>query len=198
MVVLERQLVPFASGPVAPIAPGGASATVTAILRREAGGLRYRLSLAVPGIVVPEAADGPPGRRDGLWRQTCAELFVARPGRPEYLEWNLSPSGHWNLYSFDGYREGGREAALDGASPPTISPLEPGLVVEGFLPLAPFGLAATSLELAACAVVETSGGNLSWWAPAHAGARPDFHDRRGFTLRLPPPAPATADIPEES
>lgn len=198
MIALERQLVPFGPPPGPPGLPGGAPAAVVASLRREAGGVHYRLAIAVPGLVLPGAAEGPPGRRDGLWRRTCAELFVARSGHAGYLEWNLSPSGHWNLYRFDGYREGGREAALDGAAAPRTSPLEPGIVVEGFLPLAPFGLAAAPLELAACAVVETAGGVLSWWAPAHAGDRPDFHDRGGFALRLPSPAPAGTAVPEDS
>lgn len=198
MFVLEQQLAPFAAHPRL------AGAAVTATVRRGARELHFRLALAVPGLVLPEPAAGAPARRDGLWRRTCAELFVGAQGCGAYLEWNLSPSGHWNLYRFEGYREGGREAGceacLAGAAAPRVTAAPPGLVLEGLLPLAPFGLAEAPLEAAACAVVETEGGAISHWAVLHLAARPDFHDRRGFSLVLPPPGPAgpPAGNPEES
>lgn len=194
MFVLNRQLVPFAAH------PGFAAAAVTATVRRGARDLHFRLAFAVPGLVLPDPAAEAPARRDGLWRRTCAELFVGERGGVSYLEWNLSPSGHWNLYRFDGYREGGREAALVGAAAPRVSFAPTGPVIEGLLPLAPFGLAAVPLEVAACAVLETADGSFSHWATLHPAARPDFHDRRGFSLVLPPPGPAgpPAGSPEES
>lgn len=180
MSELERELAPFAAAASVP------PPAVVARLRRDRDGLHYRLAVTGSGLAVPEADPDAPERRDGLWRQTCAELFVAEPGRPGYLEWNLSPSGHWNLYRFDDYRAGGRPAELSGPAGPTVSRAEPGLVIRGFLPLAPFGLASCALEVAACAVVAMTAGDLTYWAPAHPAARPDFHDRRGFTLRLDP------------
>lgn len=36
-------------------------------------------------------------RRDELWRDTCLELFLARGDAPAYREFNMAPSGHWNL-----------------------------------------------------------------------------------------------------
>jgi hypothetical protein len=194
MFVLERQLGPFAAH------PGLAEAAVTATVRRGARELHFRLAFAVPGLLLPDPATEAPARRDGLWRRTCAELFVGAQGCASYLEWNLSPCGHWNLYRFDGYREGGREADLAGAAAPRVTAAPTGLVIEGLLPLAPFGLAAAPLEVAACAVVETEGGAISHWAALHPAARPDFHDRRGFSLVLPPPDPAgpAPGNPEES
>lgn len=188
MFLLERKLAPFAAQ------PGLAGAAVTATVRRGVRELHFRLALAVPGLVLPDPAADAPARRDGLWRRTCAELFVGAQGCASYLEWNLSPCGHWNLYRFQGYREGGREAdckaCLAGAAAPRVTAAPPGLVIEGLLPLAPFGLAEAPLEAAACAVVETDDGAISYWAALHPAARPDFHDRRGFSLVLPPPGPA--------
>lgn len=178
MSAIRQELTPFAA------AAGRPPLAVVATLERDLAGLHYRLAITGPGLLAPEAAPAAPARHDGLWRQTCAELFVAEPGRPGYLEWNLSPSGHWNLYRFDDYRVGSRPAELSVPAAPSVWRAEPGLVVDGFLPLGPFGLAGCALEAAACAVVETSGGGLSYWAAVHPAARPDFHDRRGFTLRL--------------
>ena len=48
-------------------------------------------------------------RQDNLWKHTCFEAFFARPDSEQYWELNVAPSGHWNLYQFDGYRSGGRE-----------------------------------------------------------------------------------------
>ena len=40
-----------------------------------------------------------------LWRQDVAELFIKKVGGPEYLEFNLSPSGAWWGAEFSSYRE---------------------------------------------------------------------------------------------
>lgn len=177
------RLEPFPNG------AGRAAGTLEARLTRDSRLLRFRLSLAVPGLVLPPAA-GVPERRHELWRRTCAELFIGEPPGRGYLEWNLSPSGHWNLYRFDDYRAGGREAPEDVDPSLELSRTTTGAVIEGALPLGPLRLERSRLVLGVCAVVETSDGALSHWAAHHPAARPDFHDRRGFVLDLPaPPTP---------
>jgi hypothetical protein len=57
--------------------------------------------LVLPEPVIPE-------RRDELWRTTCFELFLREPATGAYLEFNMSPSGNWAAYAFDGYRQGMR------------------------------------------------------------------------------------------
>ena len=183
----ERQLVP-AGG-----ATGGPPVVVRATVRRAAGLLAYRLVVTgVDVLALPRDPDGP-GRRDGLWRRTCAELFVGVSGRPDYLEWNLSPSGHWNLYRFDGYREGGRPEPAVADAAPRVARGDGELVIEARLPLEPLGLSEQPLEAGISAVVEAADGTLTYWALVHPGERPDFHDRRGFILRLDPESPAPAD-----
>jgi hypothetical protein len=44
---------------------------------------------------------------------------------------------------------------------------------------------AASLDAGLTAVIETTDGARSYWALAHGGARPDFHDPATFTLRVP-------------
>ena len=46
---------------------------------------------------------------------------------------------------------------------------------------------ATSVRAGVSAVVESEDGSLSWWALAHAGDKPDFHDPSTFVLRVAPP-----------
>lgn len=188
MSALERHLVPFAA------APPGAPFDVLARLRRRPDRLEFRLAITGPGLAVPPADPAAPGRRDGLWRRTCAELFIGVVGEPGYLEWNLSPSGHWNLYRFDGYREGMRAEPAVTAAAPRVTRHGNGVIIESSLPLAALGLATAELEAGPCAVVETAGGSLSHWASAHQAEQPDFHDRRGFTVRLES-APGGAPTP---
>jgi len=158
--------------------------SVRAAVRRAAGQLEFSLTVAGTGFLTPEIDGAGPGRQDGLWRRTCAELFFGVSGQSGYHEWNLSPSGHWNLYGFDGYRAGGRvEAAIDGAAPRVIR-ADGTLTLRANLPLRPLGLAFQPLEVGISAVVEATDGSLSHWALVHPAARPDFHDRRGFVLRL--------------
>ena len=160
---------------------------VTVAVRRDDGLLRCRYSVAGRGVRLPDPAADIPARCDGLWRHTCLEAFVAADRDPGYVEWNLSPSGDWNLYRFDGHRRNGRPEPAIGDAAPRVTRGDGLLVVEADLPLGPLGLDRALLEVGLSAVVEADDGKLTYWALAHAAARPDFHDRRGFKLRLPPP-----------
>jgi hypothetical protein len=60
-------------------------------------------------LVVPARADRPE-RTDGLWQTTCCEMFLRQAAG--YREINLSPSGNWAAYGFDGYRSGMAPAPL--------------------------------------------------------------------------------------
>lgn len=176
----EFQLQLFATTPVAiPV-------VVRVTVRRDGEALRCRFEVTGCGVKTPSPSTEAPARCDGLWRHTCLEVFAGAVRDPGYIEWNLSPSGDWNLYRFDGHRKGGRpeEAVADAA--PRVDCRNGVLVVEADLPLAPLGLATAGLEVGLSAVLEADDGTLTYWALAHVADRPDFHDRRGFKLRLPP------------
>ncbi len=177
----EFQLQLFATMPVAyPF-------VVRVSVVRDSGVLRCRFEVTGRGVKVPPPSVAGPSRCDGLWRHTCLEVFVTAARDPGYCEWNLSPSGDWNLYRFDNHRKGGRPETAVADARPQVARRDGALVVEADLPLAPLGLADASLEIGLSAVLEADDGTLTYWALAHAAARPDFHDRRGFKLRLPPP-----------
>jgi hypothetical protein len=136
------------------------------------------------------AAEDPPRRQDRLWEETCIELFLGTDDSGEYWELNLSPAGHWNVYRFKGYREGIREEEAFTSLPfvvrigPEILDLSMELDVGKILP-ASEGIAAT-----VAAVIGTTDGGKSHWAPVHPAPRPDFHRRDGFSLILPAEGPS--------
>ncbi len=156
---------------------------------RGAGLCRFEVVGAVESIVVPAACA--PVAADGLWQHTCFELFVGRRGAAAYREFNFSPSGEWASYAFTDYRA----AAASPAVPTPVIRVEG---AGGRLSLtALLGPAswpepgAGVLEVGLAAVLETATGPLGYYALAHPAERPDFHDRRAFTLTLGPELPAT-------
>jgi hypothetical protein len=151
--------------------------------------LRFRLQGNLDQLLLPEASAAP-ARCDGLWQHTCLEAFWGACGEPGYWEWNASPSGDWNLYRFDRYRQGLRPEPL--AQPPRChwmlgSAAARGQQLELQLQLPDLAAAAVpagALEASLTAVLEHRDGSLSYWALALDGPEPDFHRRDGFVLRL--------------
>lgn len=128
-----------------------------------------------------------PQRRDGLWQHTCFEAFVAEPGREAYWEFNLAPSGHWAVYRLARYRDGLEPDPSYDALPFAVllQPAEAGeITLELHCPLPASLTSAAELVVGLTAVLEDQRGDLSYWALNHPGAAPDFHDRRGWILRL--------------
>jgi hypothetical protein len=130
-------------------------------------------------------------RRDEIWKSTCFEIFVGSKDPGPYLELNLCPSGDWNLYVFDHYREGMRwvdraQAPLRGheiSSQLDRATWQAHLPSEGSVEVAQI-LASPSLVLGATAVIEYQDGTREYWALTHAGEKPDFHIRESFRLVL--------------
>lgn len=173
--MLRARLIPH------PQTPGHAVRNVVAELSRaETGSLqvRYLIEGAIKKLKIP--ARGAPERADGLWQRTCCELFLSEPGVESYQEFNFSPSGAWAAYAFARYRERAADEAVLG----------PRILLRhnaGTLELvARIRLGADRrLMFGISVVIEETDGALSYWALAHPGERPDFHDRRSFTLELP-------------
>src|SRR5215211_7556622 len=65
--------------------------------------LDYLLSGDITNILLPPVSHHP-GRRDELWKATCFEFFLAIKTQLGYWEFNISPSGDWNVYQMDAYR----------------------------------------------------------------------------------------------
>ncbi|MES2121106.1 MAG: DOMON-like domain-containing protein [Pseudomonadota bacterium] len=129
-------------------------------------------------FVIPESAE--PERVDELWKTTCFEAFLRRLGEEAYREWNFAPSGQWAAYDFSARRSGMSEAEA----------ADPYIRFEDNMTWFALGAAIavpadTNWELGLSAVLEESDGTKSYWALAHGGEKPDFHDPGCFVARLP-------------
>jgi hypothetical protein len=145
--------------------------------------IEYKLLGPLAGLMLPPLTDKP-ARKNGLWEETCFEFFLGEKGSEHYREFNLSPSGHWNVYRFTSYREGMTEDPVF-----TSLPFDT-VVRQGSLTLS-LGLdpdkiipAGKALEVGVSAVVKTKNGEFSHWALVHTGPQPDFHRRDAFILDL--------------
>ena len=155
--------------------------------------LSYILRGELDRLLIPTPRT--PCRRDGLWRHTCFESFIAVENSAAYLEFNFSPSSEWTALTFRAYRDGG---------PIENDDLDPQIVVRR---------EADTLELSAVirldrlsaipsdatrrlglsAVVEELDGRLSYWALKHPPGKPDFHHSDNFILEIKPPVVAGSD-----
>ncbi len=144
--------------------------------------LRWRVEGAEALIMPPFAGKG---RADGLWQATCFELFMRPDGGTGYAEFNLSPSQAWAAYDFTGYRAGMAERALP--RDPVCTPRRGNsvLIFDAAIPAA--ALPSLPWDYGLAAVIEETGGQKSYWAIAHCGERPDFHDQACFAARLAAP-----------
>lgn len=180
---MQRDLIPH---------PAEGTSIIASLRVRAVRESRTRLMLefevregAVPLFLPPLTA---PDRTDGLWTTTCFEAFLKRPGQDTYVELNISPSGRWASYAFDGYRQGMRVAQ--------------GIVMERFdlqaadstiRVCATFELSDAVLdgadELLAgfSAVIEGIDRSVSHWALAHPEGAPDFHSGDCFAAVLKAP-----------
>src|SRR5215208_6199567 len=66
--------------------------------------VQFALTGACEKILLPSVSDHP-RRMDDLWKSSCFEFFLAIPNQPEYWEFNMSPSGDWNIYHMEAYRK---------------------------------------------------------------------------------------------
>lgn len=146
--------------------------------------LYYTLYGDLNNILLPAPA-ARPGRRQELWKATCFEFFLARKDQPSYWEFNLSPSGDWNVYRMDayrrtGFREEGRISQLQLETQTEKDAFSLATAVD----LGPMLSTAVDLEVSITAIIQTAGGTETYWALTHAGPQADFHLRQSFILEL--------------
>jgi hypothetical protein len=141
--------------------------------------LTYAAGGALEKILWPASLTSKPQRKDELWKHTCFEAFIKPKGQDSYWEINLSPTGDWNVYRFSSYRNGmAREEAVQ-----TLRPIftkqgdQWHLSCEIWIPA---WANAAGLEIGLTSVIEDTLGEISYWAIAHAGTRPDFHLAQSF------------------
>ncbi|MES2338671.1 MAG: DOMON-like domain-containing protein [Pseudomonadota bacterium] len=132
-------------------------------------------------IVIPERSS--PVRTDGLWRTTCFEMFWHPDDATGYVEVNLSPSGKWAAYAFDGYRAGMREQPMEVDPHVEVVEQADRLILDADIDFSTFP--GRSVRIALSAVIEETDGTRSYWALRHPPGPPDFHHPDCFALELP-------------
>ncbi|MBI5063940.1 MAG: DOMON-like domain-containing protein [Desulfatitalea sp.] len=165
------------------IDPRDAGISLEGTVRRDGGrlGLEYRLQGPLDRLSIPPVVPHPQ-RRHELWKEICFECFIRPAGAAAYWELNLSPAGHWNLYRFDGYRQGMREEPLVIGLPVNVRKIEGALSLSTEMDLGAFG--SGDFKIGLSAVIRAPDGRLEYWALAHPVSKPDFHHPKSFLLML--------------
>jgi hypothetical protein len=180
--------------PFSPLVPNSTSGfDLRFIVNRHPSRIDFSFTLeahevgALEELVIPRLRqESDRERRDELWKHTCLEIFFGPADGSSYFEFNLSPSGDWNLYTFDSYREGMRRAEGEaGRTAPRVRALkmrndgESQMWEASLEPVLP-----GPLVMGAASVLEYRDGRREYWALEHFGPKPDFHMRESFLLRL--------------
>jgi hypothetical protein len=143
----------------------------------------YALIGPLAEIVIPAPADIHV-RKNGLWEETCFEFFVASKDSAQYWEFNLSPAGHWNVYSFKSYRQDMREEPAFMSLPFGVSRQVDAFGLSLKLDLDRIIPADRILKAAASAVIKSIDDKITYWALTHPGPQADFHRRDSFIIEL--------------
>ena len=170
---------PFASSPTT------ADYIISGVVARSEGKLVIDYSLKGPlDMLCMRPPAKVPLRKDRLWEETCFECFIGRDSQKGYWEINLSPAGHWNIYQFDGYRSGMKEASACSLFPSVEASAPDRFTIRCDLYLNTIGLANIRINIGPCAILKTTDLKMSYWAMGHPGPKPDFHRQDGFELNL--------------
>ena len=146
--------------------------------------IRYEVTGEIDQILLPVKSPNP-SRKDDLWKVTCFEFFLAIPDQPQYWEFNMSPSGDWNIYLIDAYRRVGfREKSAITDLPFEFRKENKKISLNISADLTPFFSSLQNLQMSITAIIQTKDGNETYWALAHPGQQADFHLRESFILSL--------------
>ena len=141
--------------------------------------LRYALESPADAVRMP-AATGAPARQHNLWESTCFEAFIGRPGDRAYLELNLAPNGHWNVYALTDYRANLQEWSAVQKLRYALRRTRERLELTCALDLNSWIEADQALEVSLTAVLDHGDSGCSYWAWQHNGNQADFHLRESF------------------
>jgi hypothetical protein len=145
-------------------------------------GIQYALAGNLEEILLPPPSANP-ARKDELWKAACFEFFLATKDSPHYWEFNLSPSGDWNVYHMDAYRRiGFREELLIQQLACEIHRDTDNFRLRAELDLNPILSISQALDIGITAVIQTKSGNETYWALVHPAPQADFHLRESFIL----------------
>lgn len=171
--------------------PLGVSNVEAAVIGLDRNWLRVRWKVEdAAAVVIPPFAGK--GRADGLWQETCFELFIRPKGEDGYVELNLSPSERWAAYDFSAYRSGMAPRDMPRDADGTLRLGRNMLIFDASIPVATLPPLPWQLGISAVIVERDEGGEIakSLWALRHPAGQPDFHAPACFAASLAAPGPA--------
>lgn len=145
--------------------------------------IHYALLGALSEVVIPVPADMRM-RKNALWEETCFEFFLNVKNSSHYWEFNLSPSGHWNVYRFKAYRQGMQAESAFSSLPFSVQRHQDALQVSLRFDLDRIIAAKQALNIGISAVVKLINGKVTCWALTHPCLQADFHQRDSFIIEL--------------
>ncbi|OWY67705.1 hypothetical protein B7486_30065 [cyanobacterium TDX16] len=145
--------------------------------------IQYQILGQLAELAIPLATDLPT-RKDELWQQTCLEFFLGIEDFPQYWEFNLSPTGDWNIYHFEDYRQGMQPEAAFTSLPFVVHNRPNYLLLNLELNLDKVVEIEQKIEIAIASVIQSKSGEITYWALTHCDTQADFHLRDSFTIKL--------------
>jgi hypothetical protein len=145
--------------------------------------IEYLLSGNLTDIIIPKSVDVP-RRKNELWEKTCLEFFLGIKNSPQYWEFNLSPSGDWNIYYFDDYRQGMQEEIAFNSLPFIVESTSNSWRLSLKLDLNEIVSKESSLEMGIATVIKSTNENISYWALTHTDSQANFHRRNSFAIDI--------------
>ena len=144
--------------------------------------IRYIVAGEIDAILLPTPTNVP-SRKHDLWRATCFEFFIAPKDQSQYWEFNMSPSGNWNVYAMDAYRQVNmREETRFTQLPFEFKKTNAEILLDISVDLNPILQHDQVLQIGITTIIQTMDGNESYWALAHPGQQADFHLRDSFIM----------------
>lgn len=172
-------LIPFSGANIPAVKTIGRIARLQNLLT-----VHYSLTGEIADILLPSSSLQP-RRKDELWTATCFEFFLANKGQPQYWEFNLSPSGDWNIYHMDSYRRVGfREETLIEQMQVDVRKEASCIAMDAVVDIGPVLKETDPVDVGITSVIQTRNGNETYWALAHPGPHADFHLRESFIIQL--------------
>ncbi|MDZ8223396.1 DOMON-like domain-containing protein [Nostoc sp. ChiVER01] len=143
----------------------------------------YMLGGDLKEIVIPPPLNTP-SRKHELWQDTCFEFFLGIKDSAQYWEFNLSPAGHWNVYRFDGYRQGMQKEIAFENLPFNVQNQADSLILELNADLGKIISMKQAIEVGITTVIKDRDNEMTYWALTHRSAEADFHIRDSFIVKL--------------
>ena len=146
--------------------------------------IRYLASGEIDQIAFP-LPTASPSRKNDLWKTTCFEFFISVKDKPKYWEFNLSPSGDWNVYVMDAYRQVNmREEKAFEQLPFEFDSNNAHLSLKISVDVSPIIQPEQTLQIGIATIIQTKDVTETYWALAHPTPQANFHTRESFILSL--------------